>query len=198
MEEYRPANKGANLSSYQLTDEDKKRIRHCDFYLQAKEVIESTSHYSEVNVGEVYSVSYKNRDGDKRYIASHGSSTKDRYIVVEKDGGFIFAKRLNSNGGTGKDVVCMTIRFPIPKFSIELDDAQAESIIFSQEQEFDPFKFGKDLKRRKDKARNLNKKNLLRYSNALEAFIKLSSLKVGDNIWDCTALFGEGIVKWAH
>jgi hypothetical protein len=185
------------LNNYQLTDEDKKRIRHCDFYLQAKEVIESTTHYSEVNVGEVYSISYKSaKDGDKRYISSHGSSTKDRYIVVEKDEGFVFAKRLNSNGGTGKDVVCLTIRFPMPKYSIELDDAQAESIIFSQEQDFDPFKFGKDLKRRKDRARNLNKKNILKFKTAKEAFSKLSTLKVGDSIWDCTALFGEGIVKW--
>ena len=196
MAKPRSANKGTSLSTYQITDEDKKRIRSCDFYLQSKEIIESTKHYADLNIGEVYSVFYVNKQNEKRYIMSHGSSTKDKYLVVEKDNGFIFAKRLNSSGGTGKDVVCLTIRFPMPKYSLEIDDAQAESIIFSQEDTFDPFMYGKNLKKRKDKARNTNKKILLRFKTAADAYNALKRLKVGDNIWDSLTLYGEGTIKW--
>jgi hypothetical protein len=185
------------MSAYQLTDEDKKRIKNSDYYLQTKEIIKSMSKYSELNVGEVYSISYNGRNNnDKRYIMSHGSSQKDKYLIVDKDEGFVFAKRLNSNGGTGKDVVCLTIRFPMPKYDLEIDDEQAESIIFSQEDAFDPFKYGKDMKKRKDKARNVNRKKLLNFKSANDAFNALNALKVGDSMWDATTLCGDAIVKW--
>jgi DNA-binding transcriptional ArsR family regulator len=184
------------LTNYILTDEDKKRAEGCEFYAQAKRVIRSMEDYRNVNVGEVYSIFYLRDDKSKRYISSHGSSTKDKYLVISKDDGFIFAKRLNSNGGTGKDVICLTIRFPSPSYTMELDGEQAEAIIFSQEESFDPFRQGRELKRKKDKARSENKKIVAKFKSAALAYKTITTLKVGDNIWDTKTAFGQGTVKW--
>jgi len=182
--------------SYNLTEEDNKRIKGADFYEHAKIIMKSFDDYKHVNIGEVYHVSYGNQDGTKSYVRRYGSERKDKFMVVHKDDGFIFAKRINSSGGMSKDVVCLTIRFPSVSYTLELDDAQAESIIFSKEDEFDPFKEGKELSKKKNKARNLNNKKRIKFTSELAAYEFVKTLKVNDKIYDAVTGFGEGVVEW--
>lgn len=179
-----------------LSDEDKARIKNADYYEQSRTVMKSFEDYAHINVGEVYSVSWSSHDGTKNYIRRYGSNNKTRFLVVHKDEGFIFAKAINSSGGLSKDVVCLTIRYPSRSYQLELDDAQAEAIIFSKEEEFDPFKEGKQLSKKKNKARNLNKKNIITFSTDQEAYDFVATLKVGDYLYDANTGFGEDIIQW--
>jgi hypothetical protein len=182
--------------SYNLTDEDKKRIKGAEFYEHAKVIMQSFEDYGYVNTGEVYHIAYTNSEGSKNYVKRYGSERKDKFMVIHKDEGFIFAKRINSSGGMSKDVVCLTIRYPSKSYTLELDDEQAESIIFSKEDEFDPFKEGKNLAKKKNKARNINKKQIIKFADKLVAYQFVSTLKQGDKLYDASTGFGEGIVEW--
>lgn len=182
------------MSNADLSEEDKKRIKNADFYYQAKRVMRSHEDYVHVNIGEVYSIAYKNGSDEPVFI-SRGKS-KDKFMVIEKDEGFIFAKRINSDGRLSKDVICLTIRFPQPDYQIQLDANQADAIIFQDEASFDPFKEGKDLSKKKNKARKLNKSKVLQYDTTEKAFAFVSNLKVGDTLFDSGTAFGEGIVEW--
>jgi formylmethanofuran dehydrogenase subunit D len=117
-------------------------------------------------------------------------------MVIHKDEGFIFAKRINASGDLSKEVICLTIRYPSETFSLELDAEQAESIIFQDEASFDPFKQGKELAKKKNKARKLNKSKVIIYETAQESLDFLSNLKKGDKVFDAGTTFGEGIVQW--
>jgi hypothetical protein len=181
----------------ELSDEDKKRIDSSDFYLHAKKIMKSFEAHQPIQVGEVYSVSYLNYENKIQYIARGGSnSKKDKFMVIHKDEGFVFAKRINASGDLSKEVICLTIRYPSESYSLELDAEQAESIIFQDEASFDPFKQGKELSKKKNKARKLNKSKVIVYETAQESFDFLLSLKIGDKVFDAGTTFGEGIVEW--
>lgn len=178
----------------ELSKEDNDRIKGAEFYQHAKTIMKSFEEYQHVNVGEVYSVLYRNHADKLQYI-SRGKS-KDKYMVIHKDDGFVFAKRIKSDGSLSKNVVCLTIRFPQPNYSIELDSEQAEAIIFQNEASFDPFKEGKELAKKKNRARKINKAKVIVHDTALEALAFVSNLKIGDTIFDAGTAFGEGIVEW--
>jgi hypothetical protein len=182
------------MSTIDLSEEDNKRIAGAEFYHHAKTIMKSFEEYQHVNIGEVYSILYKNH-ADKLVYFSRGKA-KDRYMVIHKDNGFAFAKRINSDGSLSKNVICLTIRFPQPHFSIELDSEQAEAIIFQNEESFDPFKEGKSLAKKKNKARSLNKTKVVTYNNASAALAFVSNLKIGDTLYDAGTAFGEGTVQW--
>jgi len=181
----------------ELSDDDKARIKDSEFYLHAKKIMKSFESYGPVQVGEVYSIFYLNHENKVRYVKRGGSnSLKDRFLVIHKDEGFVFAKRINANGDLSKDVICLTIRFPSESYSLELDSDQAESIIFQDEAAFDPFKQGKELSKKKNKARRLNKTKVVEYDTADKAFDFISTIKIGDTLFDSSTAFGEGIVEW--
>lgn len=182
------------MSNTDLSQEDLKRIENSEFYFQAKRVMKSHEEYRHVNVGEVYSIMYRDFKDELTYISR--GKTKDKFMVVHKDDGFIFAKRIKSDGQLSRDVVCLTIRFPQPSYTLELDSAQAEAIIFQKEEDYDPFKEGKELSKKKNKARRLNKPKIIQHATAQEALAFTSTLKVGDTLYDAGTTFGEGIVTW--
>lgn len=177
-----------------LSKEDTDRINGAEFYSHAKTIMKSFEEYKHANVGEVYSIIYNNSSGKISYVGR--GKNKDKYMVVHKDDGFIFAKRIKSDGQLSKNVVCLTIRFPQPNYSIELDSAQAESIIFETEDSYDPFKEGKELSKKKNKARRLNKSKVIMHRTPQEALAFVSNLKIGDTLYDAGTTFGEGIVCW--
>jgi hypothetical protein len=177
-----------------LSKDDIDRINGSEFYAHAKKIMKSFEEYAHVNVGEVYSIAYSNSSNKLVYVGI--GKSRDKYMVINKDNGFIFAKRIKSDGQLGKSVVCLTIRFPQPQYLIELDSAQAESIIFDTEDSYDPFKDGKDLSRKKSKARRLNKSKVIKHNTEEEALAFVSSLKIGDTLYDAATTFGEGIVCW--
>ena len=183
--------------STELNEEDKKRINACDYYLQSKKIMESFERYKPIEVGEVYSVSYLSHDNKPEYIKRSGcSSKKDKFLVIHKDEGFVFAKRINSGGGLSKEVICLTIRFPSPDYCLELDADQAESIIFQNEEAFDPFKQGKDLSKRKNKARRINGTKKIVFPFLSDAINFVKNLKAGDVVYDSGTTFGESIIEW--
>lgn len=182
------------MSAIELSTEDNKRIADAEFYGHAKTIMKSFEEYRHVNVGEVYSILYRNH-ADKLTYISRGKS-KDKYMVIHKDDGFAFAKRIKSDGSLSKNVVCLTIRYPQPHYSIELDSEQAEAIIFQNEESFDPFKEGKELAKKKNKARKLNKTKVVTHSTAVKALAFVSNLKIGDTLFDAGTAFGEGLVEW--
>jgi hypothetical protein len=196
MEESRSIHKIEDSMDVTLSEEDKKRIKNAEYYEQSKTIMKSFEDYAHVNVGEVYSIVWISTDKTRNYVRRHGSGNKTKFLVVHKDEGFVFAKAINSSGGLGKDVVCLTIRYPSRSYELELDDAQAEAIIFSKENDFDPFKEGKQLAKKKNKARNLNKKKIIAFSTEQEAYNFATNLKIGDTIYDANTAFGEAIVKW--
>ena len=177
-----------------LSKEDTDRIKGAEFYSHAKTIMQSFEEYKHVNVGEVYSIAYNGSSGKLSYVGR--GKSRDKYMVIHKDDGFIFAKRIKSDGQLSINVVCLTIRFPQPNYSIELDSAQAESIIFQTEDSYDPFKEGKDLSKKKNKARRLNKPKVVIYKTLQEAFAFVSNLKIGDTLYDAGTAFGEDIVCW--
>jgi hypothetical protein len=177
-----------------LSEEDVKRINNAEFYQHAKTIMKSFEEYQHVNVGEVYSILYKNHSDKLQYISR--GRTKDKYMIVHKDDGFVFAKRIKSDGSLSKNVVCLTVRYPQPNYSVELDAEQAEAIIFQDEASFDPFKEGKDLAKKKNKARKINKSKIKVYSLVADALSFVSNLKTGDVLFDAGTAFGEGIVEW--
>lgn len=177
-----------------LSKEDTDRINGSEFYAHAKTIMKSFEEYKHANVGEVYFIIYNNSSGKLSYVGR--GKNKDKYMVIHKDDGFIFAKRIKSDGQLSKNVVCLTIRFPQPNYSIELDSAQAESIIFETEESYDPFKEGKDLAKKKSKARRLNKPKVILHNTPQEALAFVSNLKIGDTLYDAGTSFGEGIVSW--
>jgi hypothetical protein len=183
----------------ELSDEDKKRINGSEFYLHAKKIMKSFESYKPIQVGEVYSVSYVNYHNKMQYVARGGGGSngkKDKFMVIHKDDGFLFAKRINASGDLSKEIICLTIKYPSESFSLELDSDQAESIIFQDEKSFDPFKQGKELSKKKNKARRINKSKVITYEAAQDAFNFVSSLKIGDRLFDASTAFGEGIVQW--
>jgi hypothetical protein len=181
------------MSTSDISDEDKKRINNSDYYLQTKRTMKSHEEYKYVNVGEVYSISYVS-NGKISFI-SRGKA-KDRFMVIHKDDGFIFAKRIKSDGALSRDVMCLTIRYPQPDYTIELDAEQAEAIIFQTEDKYDPFKQGKDLSKKKNKARRLNLAKLTKFDLLSDAVSFVRSLNIGDTLYDSGTSFGEGIIEW--
>jgi hypothetical protein len=182
------------MSTINLSEEDNRRIADAEFYSNAKTIMRSFEEYRHVNIGEVYSILYRNHS-DKLVYISRGKS-KDKYMVIHKDDGFAFAKRINSDGSLSKNVICLTIRYPQPYYSVELDSEQAEAIIFQNEESFDPFKQGKELAKKKNKARKLNKIKVITHNTAQDALTFISNLKMGDTLFDAGTTFGEGVVEW--
>ena len=182
------------MNNIALSQEDLKRIKDSEFYEHAKRIMRSHEFYINVNVGEVYSVSYLNSENKSIYISS--GRVKDKFMIIHKDAGFVFGKKIRSDGTLGKHVICLTIRFPAPSYSLELDSAQAEAIIFQSEDAYDPFREGKDLSKKKNKARRLNKLKVVVKNTVEEAVKFVSSLNVGDILYDAETTFGSGIISW--
>ena len=96
--------------STELSKDDKKRIKNCEYYSLSKRIMKDHEIYKNVNIGEVYFIKSKDYDGNDRYVT--GGYTRDpaKYMVIHKDEGFIFAKRIIASGKLGKEISCLTIR----------------------------------------------------------------------------------------
>lgn len=178
-----------------LSTDDLERINGCDFYLKAKEIMASCEHYANVQIGEVYLVKYKNYDKESVYVSRAHGEKPSKYMVVSKDNGFVFAKRINASGKLGVDIVCLTTSFHQPSYEIEPDPALIESIILDKEENYNPMSDAKDLEKKKNKARRENKKLELKLS-IVNAKSFIDNLKIGDYIYDAQTSYGSGIIAW--
>jgi hypothetical protein len=178
----------------ELSKEDKGRVKNTDGYIISKHIMAAFDAYKDLNVGEVYLIKDNNRNS---YVTrNYGSSRPDKFMIFYKDGGFIFVKRINSNGKLGKEVVCLTTRFMPHEYTIEPDPNFVDAIIFGDEAGYDPSKEAKEYKNKKNKARIHNNKNLILYDDSKDAKETLDKYIVGDLLWDCKTSYGEGVVEW--
>lgn len=152
--------------------------------------------YKQLNVGEVYFLKKKRRDGSYQYSSrNYGDQHKDKYMIFHKDDeGFVFAKRINASGKLGKEIMCLTTQFH--DWELEPDPEFVESIIFQNEEGYDPLKAEKEINSKKGKARRRNKKIEVRFEKAKDAFDYISKLKVGDVLYDCATAYGDGLTEW--
>lgn len=178
--------------SYELSDEDKKRISYNRDYKWAKRVYESHNNYREVSVGEVYKI--KRLNYKDLFVCNYGKA-HTKFYIISKDDGFVFAKRISSNGKLGKQVICLTVDYPLGSdYELVPDDAYVESMLLDTEYDFS--KEGKSMMKRKNKARAHNKKLFVTKYTPKDAKDFIDSLSVGDFLWDSHTKFGEGLAEW--
>jgi hypothetical protein len=184
----------------ELTVEDKRRIQKCSNYKAAKNILHTHRSHAELKLGEVYLIKYKRRSSDEHYTyvsRGYGVEKPDKYFVFHIDEeGFVFVKRINSDGRLGKEIRCLTTEFAQPKYQIEPDPEYVEHIIFQTEEDYDPAREEKELKKKKTRARKENQPKRAEFDTAAEAHAYLKTLKVGDKIYDCKASHGEGVMEW--
>lgn len=178
-----------------LTPDDLKRIRECDFYLKAKKIIQSAEDYREHEVGSAIFV--VNKKSGKRVGQEYDAkATPDKYIVIENDNGFIFAKRINANGKPGVAISCLTIQYSSKHYELQVDDGYIESMLLDTQDKYDPASEAKALAKRKNKASRDNAKNRIIFDTIPEAYAFLSVAKVGDVIWESSYSYGTRVTQY--
>ncbi len=183
----------------ELSKEDKRRVRGCEFYSKAKEVIEAHEKYKDLALGEVYFIKYKGKySTDHKYVTrNYGNDKPSKFMIFHKDKeGFVFMKRINANGKLGKEVLCLTTQYSEPCYILEPDPDYVDSILFQSEASYDPLKSEKELNKNKGKARRRNKKLEITYKDAKDAFERIAKYKVGDKLYDAGTSYGKGIMEW--
>jgi hypothetical protein len=177
-----------------ITAEDESRIRNCDFFLKAKEVIKSATDYKEFEVG---SAIFLKRHGDTKFVSSdREGKNPEKYIIVKNDEGFLFAKRINANGKPGVAIICLTIDFPSCYYDIHVDDSYIESMLLDTQDTYDPLADAKSLMKRKNKASRDNSKLRLQFDTHIEAYAWLKTCKVGDTIYSSEYSYGSGLTEY--
>jgi hypothetical protein len=177
-----------------LTKEDESRIRNCDFYLKAKEVIKSTTDYKEFEVG---SAIFLKRQGESKFVSTdYEGKNPEKFIIVQNDEGFLFAKRINANGKPGVAVTCITIDYPSAYYEIHVDDGYIESMLLDTQDTYDPLADAKSLMKRKNKASRDNIKKRIIFDTHAEAHAWLQTCKVGDLIFSTDYSYGSGLTEY--
>ena len=169
-----------------LTQEDIKKINNCDFYKQTKTIMKSCEDYQFHEVGTVVQIKYK-QDGQVRYVS--GGDRPYRYLIINKDEGFIFAKRIISTGQPGEYVSCLTIEYPSNYYEIEVEPNMADAMLLDID--YDPLKEEKDYKAKKAKASRMNARKRLEFNSPQEAYDFIKTMKVGDTYYTADTSFGS-------
>jgi hypothetical protein len=181
----------------ELSKDDVKRIKNCDYYEMVKNIMKSHEEYKELKIGDVYFIKKLRYGTEWKYVSRAYNGKKDKFMIFHKDEeGFVFAKRINANGKLGKEVHCITTQYPAPKHVLEPDPEYIESIIFAEEESYDPLKAEKLVTKKKGQARRKNKKIEIGEEDALAAFKLISQYTVGDKIYDSGTSYGDGIMEW--
>lgn len=182
-----------------LNDEDKKRIKRCDNYQYAKNIMASHVEYKELNIGEVFLIKYKrySTGNEYSYMSRTYGGKPNKYMVVFKDDeGFAFVKRINASGKLGKEVYCLQTQYPMPTYQLEPDPDYVEAIIFEDEAGYDPSKVEKENTKKKGQARRKNKKLEISFDNQDKAYEFIESLNIGDKMYDSKTSYGDGVIEW--
>ena len=180
-----------------LSKEDKSRIKNCEYYLRTKKIMKNLEEYKKLEVGEVYYIKTKNRDGKEEYVSAGWNNEPAKYMVFHKDeDGFAFIKRILASGKMGKEVTCLTTSYDVEDYWLESDPDQVNSILLDNESGYDPMAASKEMTSKKNKARRRNKKLELDFDTHKAAHDYIKTLKVGDVIYDSVAAYGSGILSW--
>jgi len=177
-----------------LTQDDLDRINNCDFFSKAKEVIQSTVDYKEFEVGAAV---YIKRKYDNKMISSdYEGKMPEKYIIVQNDNGFVFAKRINANGKPGVAVTCLTIDYGSHAYELQVDDGYIESMLLDTQDSYDPLADAKGLMKKKNKAARDNSKNRVIFDTSAEAYAFLKTVQVGDVFYTSDYLYGTGVTEY--
>jgi hypothetical protein len=177
-----------------LTKEDLDRINCCDFYSKAKEVIQSTIDYKEYEVGAAIFIK---RKYDNKVISSdYEGKMPEKYIIVQNDNGFVFAKRINANGKPGVAITCLTIDYGSNSYELLIDDSYIESMLLDTQDSYDPLADAKGLMKKKNKAARDNTKKRLIFDTSAEAYAFLKTVQVGDVFYTSDYLYGTGVTEY--
>lgn len=177
----------------ELSKEDKSKIRNCDYYLHTKTIMQSHEDYQYHEVGTVIQIKHKQETrGRAEYIGDNNRPYK--FLIIEKDGGFLFAKRIISTGKPGELVTCLTIEYPSDRFEIEVEPDMADAMLLDAE--YDPLKTEKNYQAKKNKASRLNKKKQINFNTPQEAYDFVKGMKVGETYYTSVYSYGGEITTY--
>lgn len=179
----------------ELTADEKKRIKDCEGYRSTKRIMQSYSDYSEYEVGTAVFVRDK-LNGENRMVGTgyNNSGQPDKFLIINKDGGFLFAKKIISTGKPGTIVSCLTIEYPSDRYELVVDGDYLDAMLLDTE--YDPTSSAKELVKKKNKASRINSKNRLAFNTPNEAYEYLKNITIGEVIWSASTTFGNGITKY--
>lgn len=170
-----------------LSKDEVQRINSCNDYKYIKNTLATVEAYKSFEVGAA--VFIKN-NRNKAYLTGPNRSTNpSKYIIIHNDNGFIFAKRIIQSGEPGTIVQCLTIEYPIDKYTLELDEEMVDAMLLDEV--YDPTAAAKEYKSKKNKATRINNKKRLKFDTPLEAHAYLKSLTVGTRLWESWTTYGE-------
>jgi hypothetical protein len=172
---------------------DKQRIDSCDNYKLVKRIMQSCEDYAEFEIGLAV---YIKRKKDNNYIGTGYSNTepKHKFIIMYKDGGFLFAKRIIASGNPGAQITCITIEFPSDVYELEVDSDYLDSMLLDTE--YDATAGAKDLAKKKMQATKINNRHKIQFNTPIESYHFLNNMKQGDIVWGCETSFGNQITKY--
>jgi hypothetical protein len=182
----------------ELSIEDKKKVNACNGYRSSKRIMKSFADYSEYEVGTAVFIKENLKNGTTCYVGADYNNIhpRDKYIIIHKDEGFIFAKRIIACGKPGTLVVCLTIDYPSDRYELEVDGDYLDAMLLDTVDSYDPTATAKDLIKKKNKASRTNNKNRIIFDTALAAYNYIANLKIGDELWGADYSYGTGTRKY--
>lgn len=180
-----------------LTKEEIKKINNTFFYKAYKELTISAQAYKHFEIGCALFVK---RKSDSVMLSGNGSfyniknKPPTKFVVVENDNGFVFAKKVLASGNLSKNITCLTIEFGTDLFELIPDNAMVDAILLDET--YDPLEEAKKLKKKKNKAAAINSKNKISFASPKEAYDFINSLKLNDEIYTSECLYGVNVAKF--
>jgi len=180
-----------------LTRDDLKRINRCDEYLRTKRILKSINDFKDYEIGTAI---YIKHIGTNNFVSSGGfwntapNKPPYKYLIIENDDGFIFAKRILGTGALGAEVKCLTTDFNSDSFELVTDEDYLDAMLLDQE--YDPAAKEKEYLKKKNKTSRTNEKYRLNFDKALDAYTYLTTVKKGDILWEASTTFGDYMTKY--
>lgn len=182
----------------ELSADDKKRVGECEGYKSSKRIIKSCEDYSDYEVGTAVFIKENRKNGESYFIGQgyNSNEPKHKYIIIHKDNGFIFAKRIIASGKPGVLVSCLTIEYPSDRYELIVDGDYLDAMLLDTVESYDPTSEAKELAKKKSKASRINSKNRIMFNTPETAYAYLHTLKIGDEMWDSSTSYGNYITKY--
>lgn len=174
-----------------LTTKDQSRINNCDDYRSTQRIMKSVIAYKDFEVGTAVHIK---RKSDDKFITPDwkGKKPPTKYLIVENDNGFVFAKRIISTGKPGLEITCLTIRYSSESYNLVTDEDYLDALLLDETDSYDPAAKEKEYQKKKGKASRTNNKTRLKYKEPFDAYNHLKGLKKGDLLYTAWDTFGGG------
>lgn len=179
----------------QLSDTDKRKITRQQTYVTYKKISAAKEQYKHFEIGTALFIK---RIGEDYYVTKGGwrnpKKPPIKFVIIENDDGFIFAKKVLASGELGADITCLTTDYGPDRWELVPDDAMVDAMLLDEE--YDPTADAKSTKKKKSRASNINNKHRKNFKSAKDAYNFLENLTVGQRIWVADTTFGENIAEF--